>query len=190
MLAVVFAALAVVLAVRGDPATGHVEIVVAAHDLPPGHRIAAADVVRAARPADTLPEGAIRDVAAVLGSTLGTAVRAGEVLTDLRVVGPRLAAAAAGTAEARIVAIRPADAAVADVLRPGDRVDVIAAAEDGEPRAGPPPRPLATDAAVVLVTTGDGGRGRERMVLLALDAAHAPAVAAASLRTAVALIVR
>ncbi|MQY29771.1 hypothetical protein NRB56_53640 [Nocardia sp. RB56] len=186
----VFAVLAAVLAVRGDPAAGHLEVVVAARDLPPGQRLTDADVIQAARPVDMLPAGAIRDSAAVLGSTLGTAVRAGEILTDLRVVGPRLASAAAGTPEARIVAIRPADPAVAEVLRPGDRVDVIAAAEDDQPRAGPPPRPLATDAAVVLVTGGEGGRGRERMVLLALDAARAPAVAAASLRTAMALIVR
>lgn len=190
LLAAALAALAAVLAIRGDPEPGRAEVVVAARDLPPGHRLTGDDLGRVVRPEESLPAGAIREAAAVLGGTLGTAVRAGEVLTDLRVVGPRLAVAATGTAEARIVAIRPADAAVADVLRAGDRVDVIAAADDDQARAGPPPRPLATDAAVVLVTTGDGGRGRERMVLLALDAAHAPAVAAASLRTGLALIVR
>ena len=115
-------------------------------------------------------------------------MHAGETFTDLRVVGPRLAAAAAGSADARIVPIRLADAAVADVLRAGDRVDVVGVEDAGGPGASKPARTLATDAAVVLVTATGDRRGAERVVLLALDTEYATAVAGASLRTALTVV--
>ncbi|WP_306361065.1 RcpC/CpaB family pilus assembly protein [Nocardia sp. CC227C] len=203
LVAVGLLALAAVLALRGDPADRRTEVVVAARELPPGHTLGATDIRTVGRETAGLPEGFAGDPAAVLGATLTGAVRTGEILTDVRVVGPRLAAAAAGTPDARIVPIRLADAAVASVLRAGDRVDVVAAEEEGpadhareeRPRrtAGAdtarPVRVLATDAAVVLVSGADGPRDSgAQVVLVALDARHATAVAAASLRTALTVV--
>ncbi|WP_460700092.1 SAF domain-containing protein [Nocardia thraciensis] len=191
LLAAVLAVLAGALYLRGNPRTEQVEVVVAARDLAPGRILDSADLRRAPRPAGTLPEGAARDLTPLLGATATGAVRAGEILTDLRVIGPRLAAAAAGTPEARIVPIRLADNAVADILRAGDRVDVVAAEESaaGGSHGAGPPRTLAVDAAVVLIAGTGKTRGPEdRIVLVALDATRAAAVAAASLHTALTVV--
>ncbi|MBB5914642.1 Flp pilus assembly protein CpaB [Nocardia transvalensis] len=191
LLAVALAVLAGALLVRGDPGRHESAVVVAAHDLAPGRVLAAGDLRVAAFSAGTLPDGALHEVTPLLGATVSGAVHGGEILTDLRVVGSRLATAATGTPDARIVPIRLADNAVADILRTGDRVDVIAADEAAEGAHGPgPPRTLATDAVVVLIAgVGKSGRGSDdRVVLLALAAAHATAVAAASLRTALTVV--
>ncbi|MGV9675194.1 SAF domain-containing protein [Nocardia sp. NPDC003482] len=184
-LAAILTLCAAALFIRGDPSAHSTDVVVAARDLSPGRVVAAEDVRRVARPAGFVPEGSVRDPSAVLGATVSGAVRSGEILTDLRVLGPRLARAAAGP-DARIVPIRLADKAVAEILRVGDRVDVLAAERDGaDPARAGPPRTLAADAVVVLVTAAENRRGPadERIVLVALDSAPAIAVAAASLRT-------
>ncbi|WP_024802215.1 SAF domain-containing protein [Nocardia sp. BMG51109] len=193
LLAVALTVLAGALFLRGDPEAHPAAVVVAAHDLAPGRVLDATDLQRVLRPAGTLPEGAVGDVAALLGATVTGAVHGGEILTDLRVLGPRLAAAATGAADARIVPIRLADNAVADILRTGDRVDVIAAEESAaEGAPGPaPPRTLATDAAVVLIAgAGKGRASEEHVVLVALDPARATAVAGASLRTPLTVVFR
>lgn len=204
LVAVGLLATAAVLALRGDPDDRRTDVVVAARELPPGHTLDPSDVRTVGRETAGLPEGFAGDPAAVLGATLTGAVRAGEILTDVRVVGPRLAAAAAGTPDARIVPIRLADDAVASVLRAGDRVDVVAAPAEAAPAeaaweersrrtagadATRPVRVLATDAAVILVSGADEPRDAgDRVVLVALDARHATAVAAASLQTALTVV--
>ncbi|MGK8487277.1 SAF domain-containing protein [Nocardia asiatica] len=188
LLAAALAALAVFLFLRGDPDTARTPVVVAGRDLPPGRLLEAGDLRSVPREAGTLPEGAVTDPAALVGATLTGAVRQGEMFTDLRVVGPRLAAAATGAREARIVPIRLADTAVADILRAGDRVDVIGA-EDASGLGTRPVRTLATDAAVILVSGAAEGRAAAgRVVLVAMDAEHAAAVAGASLRTALTVV--
>ncbi|GAB2644712.1 SAF domain-containing protein [Nocardia goodfellowii] len=185
MLAAALTVLAAVLFLRGDPDTHPVHVVVAERDLPPGRLLEAGDLRSAVYESGSLPTHAVRDTGALLGSTLTGAMRAGEVFTDLRVVSPRLAAVASGAADARIVPIRLADNAVAEILRAGDRVDVVGT-EDGGDR---PARTLARDAAVVLVSRPADRRGQpEPVVLVAMDAAHATAVAAASLRTALTVV--
>ncbi|QIS06246.1 flagellar biosynthesis protein FlgA [Nocardia brasiliensis] len=177
--------LAAVLFLRGDPDAERTTVVVAGRDLAPGHVLTDGDLRAEPRESATLPTGVVRDPTTVLGATLTGATRAGEVFTDLRVVGPRLAAVATGARDARIVPIRLADTAVTEILRAGDRVDVIGGAEQGSR----PARTLATDAAVVLVSgPGDGRAVKERVVLVAMDAEHAAVVAAASLHTALAVV--
>ncbi|MBF6355495.1 flagellar biosynthesis protein FlgA [Nocardia higoensis] len=180
VLAAALVVAAALLLVRGDPDAKRVSVVLASRDLPPGASLTAADVTTAPREAGSLPTGAVRDPGDLLGATLTGAMRTGEVFTDLRVVGPRLAEVATGAAESRIVPIRLADTAVAGILRAGDRVDVVGAEE----RA----RTLAKDAAVVLVAES-GERDRAGpVVLVAMDAEHAVAVAAASLHTALTVV--
>ncbi|MEV6767536.1 SAF domain-containing protein [Nocardia sp. NPDC051030] len=177
--------IAAVSAVRGNPSDRHTGVLVAARDLPPGHVLAADDVLTSPRETATLPAGAIRDGDPLRGATLTGGVAAGEILTELRVISPRLATVAAGAPDARIVPIRLADNAVADILRAGDRVDVVAGEESG----GRPARLLASDAAVVLVSGSAGPHEKgERVVLVALDSRRATAIAAASLRTALTVV--
>ncbi|WP_245400542.1 SAF domain-containing protein [Nocardia albiluteola] len=196
ILAAALTALAGYLLLRGDPASHRIPAVVAAHDLAPGQTIVAADLRRAEFAAGALPAGALHELAPLEGATLTTAMRAGEIFTDVRIVGPRLAAAATGVAGARIVPIRLADNAVADILRSGDRVDVVAADPES---AVSSPQPLAVGAVVVSVPGGEksgreraspdrSGAASERIVLIALDSAHATTVAAASLRTALTVV--
>ena len=103
------------------------------------------------------------------------------MITDVRLMGPRLADAAAGP-DARIVPLHLADTALVDLIRPGDVVDVLAASVSD---TGPDARPqvIASDAVVVLVSEKQkaAGSGGDRVVLVALPARAANEVAGAAL---------
>lgn len=175
--------LAGVAAVRSDPHGDQSDIVVAAHDLSPGIELTTTDIKVERRLAATIPEGAATTVDKVVGSTLAGPARRGEVLTDVRLLGPRLAQLSAGP-DARIVPLHLSDTALFDLVRPGDVVDVLAAADDD---IGP--RVVATDAVVVLVSEKHKGAGvnNDRVVLVALPAHAANDVAGATLMQAVTL---
>src|SRR5690606_4277258 len=105
--------------------------------------------------------------------------RRGEIVTDVRLLSSRLAESAAGP-DARIVPIPLADAALTDLVRAGDVVDIVAGPADEAGAA----RLIATDAVVVLVSAeqnGVGSRSGGRIVLVALAATAAKAVAGATL---------
>lgn len=185
-LAALLVVLAAVLAVRGDPSTATGDVVVAARDLPPGHVLVAADLRVVSMASRSLPDGAVGAVSDVTGRAVAGAVRAGEPFTDVRVVGPSLAALAAGSADATSVPVRLTDPDVADLLRPGDRVNVLALGE----RAGNV-RVLAEGAVVLAVQPGDAKRPSSgRLVLLGLAPDGAATVAAASLESAVTVTFR
>jgi hypothetical protein len=131
------------------------------------------------RTATAVPDGSQSDLTAVVGATLAGPARRGEPLTDVRLLGPRLAESAAGP-NARIVPLHLDDAALLDLVRPGDVVDVLAASDadvDAQPRV------VATDAVVVLVSQKPSGPGAggDRVVLVALPGHAANEVAAAAL---------
>jgi Flp pilus assembly protein CpaB len=175
--------LAAVAALRDDPHGDRTDIVVASRDLSPGIELTAADVRLEKRLAATVPDGASVTVDNVVGSTLAGPARRGEVLTDVRLLGPRLAQLAAGP-DARIVPLHLSDTGLLDLVRPGDVVDVLAAADDD---IGP--RVVATDAVVVLVSEKQKGTGAggDRVLLVALPAHAANDVAGATLTQAVTL---
>lgn len=143
----------------------------------PGGAVLAPDAVAAREvPPALVPDEAVVDPAEVVGRPLAAPVSRGEALTTQRVVGPGLSAAYPGTAA---VPVRFADAAVVDLLRPGDRVDVVAAPDDGSA----PPALLVADVAVAAVpepveTVQAGAPGR--LVVLAVPRGEAAAVAAAT----------
>lgn len=185
------ATLAVALFFRGNPDAQHVPVVVASHDLAPGHVIDTGDLLTVEHESGSAPDGVITDPSAVVGRTLAGATRKGQTLTDIAVIGPRLAAVSVGTADARIVPVRLADAGFAELLREGDRVDVLTAGPDPESHEPAATTPLASDAVVVLVSQAKGGRGgAERVVMLALPAQAASAVAIASLTSALTVVLR
>jgi Flp pilus assembly protein CpaB len=174
--------LAAVVALRSNPQGDRTEIVVASHDLAPGVELTADDVRLENRMAATVPDGSQSDVDTVIGATLAGPARRGEVLTDVRVLGPRLAESVAGP-DARIVPLPLADSALLDLVRPGDVVDVLAAGADTAAGADARPQLVATDAVVVLVSEKQkgAGSGSDRVVLVALPAHAANDVAAAAL---------
>ena len=179
--------LAAVVALRSDPQGDRTEIVVATRDLPSGVALTADDVRLENRTAATVPDGSQSDVGAVIGATLAGPARRGEVLTDVRVLGPRLAESVAGP-DARIVPLPLADSALLDLVRPGDVVDVLAAGAEGIDTDARP-HLVATDAVVVLVSEKPkgAGSGSDRVVLVAVGAHAANAVAAAALLQTVTL---
>jgi Flp pilus assembly protein CpaB len=177
---------AAVVALRSDPQGDRTEIVVAARDLAAGVELTADDVRLENRTAATVPDGAQSDVDAVVGATLAGPARRGEVLTDVRVLGPRLAESVAGP-DTRIVPLPLADSAVLDLVRPGDVVDVLAAGSESDADARP--QLVATNAVVVLVSEKPkgAGNGSDRVVLVAVGAHTANEVAAAALLQTVTL---
>ncbi|BBX23726.1 hypothetical protein MTER_31370 [Mycolicibacter terrae] len=177
--------LAGLAAIRPDPHGERVEVVVTSRDLPPGAALTADDVSLESRPARTVPDGVATDLSSVLHTTLAGPARRGEVLTDVRLLGSRLTEAAAGP-DARIVGVHPADAALVDLVRPGDVVDVVTADDAADPPGAP--RVVASGGIVVLVS--DKQNHDDRVVLVALPATAAVAVAGATLAQSVTLTLR
>jgi Flp pilus assembly protein CpaB len=173
--------LAAVAALRPDPNDERVQTVVAAHDLAPGTELSESDVRLETRTAPTVPDGTQSDLSTVVGETLAGPARRGEVLTDVRLLSPRLADSAAGP-NARIVPLNLEDTALLDLIRPGDVIDVLAADAESE-TADAHPRIVATDAVVVLVSEQptSPGSGSDPVVLVALPAHTANELAAANL---------
>jgi hypothetical protein len=175
--------LAAVAAVRSDPDGIRRVVVVAARDLRPGISLSTEDLRLEKRLAPTLPEGAQVSVDGVVGATLAGPARRGEVLTDVRLLGPRLAESASGP-DARIVPLHLADSALLDLVRAGDVVDVLASGPQTAPAGGEPtPHVVARDAVVVLVSAKPAQRGpsSDRVVLVALPSATADLVAGVAL---------
>jgi Flp pilus assembly protein CpaB len=178
--------LAGVAALRPDPAGDRAQVVVAARDLSPGSALTADDLRLEKRLVPTIPDGSQADIGAIVGSTLAGPARRGEVLTDVRLLSRRLAESAAGP-DARIVPVHPADSALADLVRPGDVVDVVAASETAAQSNPRGPSVIATDAIVVLVSAKQKAATGDRVVMVALPAASAIAVAGAALTQTVTL---
>lgn len=167
------AALASGVHALAPPAPPSLTLRVAGHDLPAGHVLGGADLVEVRVPAAVVPTGA---VASPEGRTLAAPLRAGEAVTDVRLVGAGLAAAQPpGTVT---LPVRLSDAGQAALLTVGDRIDLVAT----DPRAGSA-RPLAADARVLALpepaTTRDGALPG-RLVVLALPAEEVEEVTSAS----------
>lgn len=120
------AATCAVLAASRPPAPDVVGVLVAARDLSGGGTLAAGDVRVATFRARDVPDGVLAPDTDVTGRVLAAPARAGEPITDVRLVGAGLLA---GYADEGLVAapVRLADDGSVRLLRPGDRVDVLAA---------------------------------------------------------------
>ena len=163
-----------------------VGVVVAARDLPPGSTLSAADVTVRPLPRAAVPLGALTASSAALGRVLAGPIRTGEPLTDVRLVGPADTALTTGDPNAATVPVRLADPDVADLLRPGVRVDVVTL--DPDRQTDPV---LAENATVVTVRGRSVNQGQTgRLVLVALPRQFATQLAAASLRQPVTVTLR
>lgn len=181
--------LAGVATLRSNPDGDRVEVVVAARDLTPGIALTPDDVRIEKRLATTVPDGSQANLGAMVGATLASPTRRGEVLTDVRVLGSRLAESTAGPG-ARIVPLHLADSALIDLVRVGDVVDVLTApATDAPTGTAAVTKVVATDAVVVLVSAKQKVQAADsdRVVLVALPARVANTVAGSVLGQAVTL---
>lgn len=126
LIAALLASLAVACVLTSIEPPGGVEVLAAARDLP-GGRLSASDVMVVRLPPGAVPDGVFRPGSSVTGRVVAGPMRRGEPLTDARVLGHGMLA----TQGPGIVAtpVRIADPAVAELLSPGDVVDVLAAFE-------------------------------------------------------------
>lgn len=167
------AGVAASLHVLAPPPPASTTVRVAARDLPAGQVLAAGDLVDVEVPPGVVPDGV---VGAPEGRLLAAPLRAGEPVTDVRLVGPDLAASLPPDRVA--VPVRMADAGQAALLTVGDRIDLIAT----DPQAGTV-RPLAQDVLVLalpdLAAAGDGALPG-RLVVLGLATQDSAQVTGAS----------
>jgi Flp pilus assembly protein CpaB len=173
------AVLAGLHATRPAPAPT-VPVRVAAHDLPSGTVLSPRDLVTRRFPTAVAPPGTAADA---VGRTLAAPVRAGEPVTDVRLVAPSLVSGYPGRVA---LPVRVADADSVALLRVGDRVGLVAA----DPRRGTASY-VATDVPVLALPRGEseaadvsGAALPGRLVVLGAfpsDVDHVAAAAASDL---------
>jgi Flp pilus assembly protein CpaB len=150
-LAALCVGLAVVAGIEAarPPAPATVPVAVAAHDLSSGTVLSSHDLVVRRVPASLSPVGS---APRAVGRTLAAPVRAGEPVTDVRLVGPSVVAGYPGRVA---LPVRIADAEAVALLRPGDHVTLVAA----DPRRGTASS-VAVDVPVLSIPEpGEGGSG-------------------------------
>jgi pilus assembly protein CpaB len=99
-------------------------IVAAARDLPAGAVLTAADLRTIALPPAVVPAGATTDATALVDRQLSGPLRRGEPVIDIRLTDGVLSRPAVGLVSAPV---RLADSQAAQLLQPGQRIDVLAA---------------------------------------------------------------
>jgi pilus assembly protein CpaB len=108
-------------------------VVIASRDIDSGTRLRTSDVRATSLPRGVVPVGAATSAGDLVGRTTSGALRRGEILTDRRTVraGPL-----DGFGPDRVLSVvRVSDPTVLALLRPGDRVDVVAVSGDDSPKA-------------------------------------------------------
>lgn len=177
VLAALLTAVAMVAALRTvSPAPEPtVAVLVASRDLVSGTVVRGADLVEAAYPTATVPDGLARGVE---GRTLAAPVRRGEPITDVRLVGPTLME---GYDDLVAVPVRLPDAGSVGLLAVGDRIDLVAT----DPSAGDA-RVVALAAPVLALpapTEADNSGGLTgRLVVVGASRTAAQAIAGAAVR--------
>ncbi|MBB3035877.1 RcpC/CpaB family pilus assembly protein [Hoyosella altamirensis] len=165
-----------------------VEVVVVTRDLAAGSELTDDDIELTLVTSAQRPQSALVRADQAVGQRVATPVRAGELLTDARVLTPQLIDEILGARQSRGVPVRLADSSVAGLLRAGDRVDVLSHPA-GSPLEPERATSVVTEDAVVLFVTEESP-GHEALVILGLPPDEAVAVAGASLRGAVTVTLR
>jgi Flp pilus assembly protein CpaB len=176
LLAAVLTAVAVAAGLHAvaAPPPATVPVLVAASDLPAGAELQPSDLVAAEFAPDSAPDDLVDDP---VGRTLAAPLTRGEPVTDVRLIGPQLADGYAGLTA---TPVRLPDAGMVDLLRVGDRIDLVAA----DPR-GTGAETVAADAPVLAIPSAEtGGPGTTglpgRLVVLGMASDEVDRVAAAA----------
>jgi Flp pilus assembly protein CpaB len=178
LLAALLTAVAVATGLHAATATPppEVRVVVAAHDLPSGTVLGDEDLRTVGFRPGSVPAGV---AAAPAGRTLAAPLRAGEPVTDVRLIGPPLTEGYPGLAA---VPVRLPDAAMADLLAVGDRVDLVSADPQGTGATV-----VASGVPVLALPAGDGEAGAAgltgRLVVVGAAPGDVARIADASVRT-------
>ncbi len=151
-----------------------VTVAVAARDLGSGTVLSAHDLVERRYPSGVAPVGSLTTA---VGRTLAAPVRAGEPVTDVRVVAPSMVSAYPGRVA---LPVRIADADAVALLRVGDTVDLVAA----DPRRGTASY-VAVDASVLALPAAhadrpDAAGATGRLVVVAADPSEVVGIAGAA----------
>lgn len=124
-------------------------------------------------PPSLAPAGAFATTSAVIGSTVAGPLRAGEMLTDRRVLGTALLA---GYAPGLVAApVRIQDAEVVTLLHAGDTIDVYAASA-----AQGPATQIASAVPVLMLPRAVDNGASGALIVLAVTPTDAAELAAAS----------
>ena len=154
-------------------------VVAAARDLPGGSALTVDDLTVVEVPTELAPAGALTDPAGVVGRSVAGPVRAGEALTDVRLLGAALLPVGPEVA----TPVRVAERATTALVRAGDVVDVLAAAPEGGPAAATVVQ--AVRVLSVPSTPDDTGEGALLVVAATRSAAARLAAAAVTGRLSV-----
>ncbi|MET0930381.1 MAG: SAF domain-containing protein [Aeromicrobium sp.] len=178
LLTATFAALAVLAGLSSLRPSADLEpVLVARHDLSSGHVVTRDDVRTATVPPGSVPEHVLdRDEA--VGRRVAGPMRAGEALTDVRVVRPGSLAGYGDDAVLTTVRIDPVEASTLGV---GDRVDVVAVDPGGES----PAEIVARDVEIVTVPDAEDAESAGLGVVTTEQGALALAEAGLSSRLSV-----
>jgi Flp pilus assembly protein CpaB len=174
-LAALLAAASVVATVHElrPPPAEVVPVLTASRNLPAGTVLGPADLKSVDFAAGTVPRG-LADEAT--GRMLAGPIRAGEPVTDVRLVGEPLASAYPG---AVTMPVRLPDAGMVELLHIGDRIDLVAADPQGDTA-----RVVAEGLTVVALPAADEGATAAgipgRLVVLAAPESSREAVAQAA----------
>ena len=177
LLAAVLTAVAVASGIHAAaaPPPARVGVPVAARDLPAGVVLSTGDLTEVEFAPGSVPDGVAADAA---GRTLAAPLRRGEPVTDVRLVGRALAD---GHADLTALPVRLPDAGMVDLLRAGDRIDLLAADPQGSGA-----RTVATDVLVLAVpratAASDAGTTGGRLVVVGVHPEEVTAVADAAVR--------
>ena len=130
-IAAVCAAVAVAAALQANstPPPPRTMVLTAARDLPAGVVVRAEDLTRTAYDPASVPTGLLPSAAAAVGRTTTAPVRAGEAITDARLLAASLLDGYPGLVA---VPVRVGDPGAVRLLRVGDQVDLLAADPQGE----------------------------------------------------------
>ena len=160
-------------------------VLTAAHDLAAGVVVRAEDLRRTAYTPDSVPAGVLSPASAAVGRTTAGPVRAGEPITDARLVTSSLLDGYPGMVA---VPVRIGDAGSVLLLRTGDRVDLMAA----DPQGRTPAEVVGHDVPVLAIPRADErspGLSTGALVVLGLPGASARTVAQASVSAFLSVVI-
>lgn len=191
-LAALAAAVAVAagLQAAAEPPPPRSFVLTAAHDLAGGAVVAASDLTRVAFDPASVPSGTVVSAAEAVGRTTVAPMRAGEPITDVRLLGGSLLDGYPGKVAAPV---RIADAGAVDLLKVGDVVDVLAAAPQGGSGAITGAAVVAADAPVVALPQQRESRSMAQpggLVVVAIPDKTAQTIAAAGVSGYLSIVIK
>ena len=156
-------------------------VLTAARDVQAGAVLGPEDVQAVELATAVAPAGALTDAASAVGRSVAGPVRAGEPLTDVRLLGAPMLPAGPEVA----APVRVAEPGTAALVQAGDVVDVLAAAPDGAPAA----TTVVSAVRVLSVPLGGDDPGEGALLVVAATRPAAARLAAAAVTGRLSVVV-